>query len=166
MVRIRLPVSGGAKSASSLEAIGEIIPHVMKKLKLQAWLPKEEDEQMAVFDWATMLEPKYPKLRLLSASMNGILTDARFGAKLKRLGRKAGFPDLFLPVRGLNARGYYGAPGLLIEVKRRIGGVVSKVQEAWHQALRAEGYRVEVAYGAEAVKEIIREYLDFDERSR
>ena len=130
----------------------------MKKLKLKEWIPKEEAEQEHIFTWATMMEGREPRLRLLSASMNGILTTAQFGAKLKRLGRKAGFPDLFLPVRG-----YASCPGLFIELKRRVGGKVSPEQIAWHDLLEDQGYTVKTCHGAQSAIDTIKQYLDMEE---
>lgn len=129
-----------------------------KALKLKQWIPLEETEQEAIFAWARAMEPRYPRLRLLSASMNGILTNAQFGAKLKRLGRKAGFPDLFLPVVG-----YANTPGLFIELKRRAGGKLSPEQISWHASLEDEGYTVVTCYGAEHAIRTIKAYLDISE---
>ena len=124
-----------------------------KKLQLQEWIPTEEAEQEQVFAWAAMMEPRMPELALLYASMNGILTDARFGAKLKRLGRKKGCPDINLDV----ARG--GWFGLRIEMKRVRGGVVSDAQETWIERLADAGYRVVIAEGAKQATLIIANYL-------
>lgn len=138
-----------------------------KKLKLSEWLPSEETEQIAVFQWAAMMQGKEPRLALLNASMNGILTNAHFGAKLKRLGRKKGFPDINLPVprhkpfdervtTHLMADVSYG---LYIELKKQSGGVVSPEQKWWHQQLTEMGYRVEVCKGAKAAIAAIEAYL-------
>ena len=131
----------------------------MAKLKLQRWIPLEEHEQEAVFAWAEMMEGRYPQLALLSASMNGILTDARFGAKLKRLGRKKGYPDIFLAMSKRAPDGNIIASGLFIELKRVEGGVVSKEQQDWHAKLIAQGYRVVVCKGARDAIKVIEEYL-------
>ena len=143
----------------------------MKKLTLKEWLPSEEQEQEAVFAWAKMMEGKEPRLALLNASMNGILTNAQFGAKLKRLGRKKGFPDINLPVQKYYnvgdvldpdyARGPFGdhCAGLYIELKREKGGVVSPEQKWWHQQLTEMGYRVEVCKGAKEAIAVITRYL-------
>ncbi len=135
----------------------------VKKLKLKEWLPSEEAEQEQIFAWAAMMQGREPRLSLLNASMNGILTNAQFGAKLKRLGRKKGFPDIGLPV----PRWYGFYPdggrqwihGLFIELKKQSGGVLSPEQKWWHQQLTEMGYRVEVAKGAKAAIQIITEYL-------
>jgi hypothetical protein len=125
----------------------------MRKFALQEWVPSEEAEQEYIFSWAALMAGKHPELALLNASMNGILTDARFGAKLKRLGRKKGFPDLFLPVR--NA----AAAGLFIELKRKRGGVLSPEQVWWHEQLRAQGFAVEVCHGGPYAIRALERYL-------
>jgi hypothetical protein len=124
--------------------------------------PTEANEQEFIFAWAKMQESRDSRLALLHASMNGILTDARFGAKLKRLGRKAGVPDMFLPVPRYadpNIGGHPAYYGLWIELKRKTGGVVSTEQKWWHQQLSECGYRVVVARGASEAIKIIMEYL-------
>jgi VRR-NUC domain-containing protein len=140
-----------------------------RKLKLKPWIPGEASEQEHVFAWASLMEGRHPELALLSASMNGILTDARFGAMLKRLGRKKGYPDLFLPVmKGRPDWIAVGAPqpwygGLYIELKRKQGGKLSVDQEWWLTALAKNGYKTVVALGADAAIAAIKEYLGITE---
>jgi hypothetical protein len=126
-------------------------------------MPSEADEQMAVFQWAELMQSRYPEICLLHSSMNGILTDARFGAMLKRLGRRAGIPDIFLPVARpadpfADGRTWLG--GLWVEMKRKRGGVVSPEQKWWHEQLTKQGYRVAVARGKNEAIRIITEYLE------
>ena len=85
--------------------------------------PTEEAEQTAVIEWATIMEKQFPELALLHHCPNGEARNPIIGAKLKRMGVKAGVPDLFLPV----PRG--GFHGLWIEMKRRKGGRVSEGQD-------------------------------------
>lgn len=136
------------------EHIAPVIKRITRKLKLKEWIPPEEDEQEDIFKTAQLLAARDPRWNLLSASMNGILTNAQFGAKLKRLGRKKGFPDLLLPVRSRN-----GSSGLFIELKRRSGGVLSESQQWWQSQLQAQHYRVEICYGAKHAIEVIKDYL-------
>lgn len=84
---------------------------------------------------------------------NGGLRDKRTGAEMKRLGVKAGVPDLCLPC----ARGKYH--GLYIEMKRLKDSKTTKEQEEWHRMLAAEGYMIAVAYTCEEGIETIRKYL-------
>lgn len=77
----------------------------------------------------------------------------RYGAELKRLGLRKGFPDLFLPkVRN----GFYG---LFIELKRDISSKPTKEQLSWIAKLNAEGYLATVCYGADAAIREIENYF-------
>ena len=68
--------------------------------------------QKQIFEWANMSIRKYPELKLLNASLNGVkLTSKVAGARAKQSGMKKGFPDLFLPVA---RKGHHG---LFIELK-------------------------------------------------
>lgn len=81
-------------------------------------------------------------------------------AKMKAEGVRAGVPDLFLPV----AR--QGFHGLWIELKSAKGRVTT-VQAAWHERLRAQGYRVVVCRGwCEARDEIVKYLLQGPSYSR
>lgn len=70
---------------------------------------------------------------------------ARLGAELKRLGMKAGFPDvaIFTPPPGL-----FGITGVAIELKRQRGASVSVEQRDWLDNLKAQGWATHVAFGA------------------
>ena len=115
----------------------------------------EAQEQEAVMRWAEMSTGRYPELALLFHIPNGgSRKDAREGAHFKKLGVKAGVPDLFLPV----ARGAYH--GLFIEMKREKGGRVSDDQEAWLLALSSQGYATFVANGYEEARQMLEVYLD------
>ena len=50
--------------------------------------------------------------------------------------------------------------GLLIELKRTKGGVISPVQAEWISTLTAQGYRACVCYGWEAAWDLIVRYLE------
>lgn len=122
-------------------------------------VPSEEIEQTHVIAWATQNQDRIPELHLLYHVPNGGARDKRTGARLKAAGVKSGVPDLHLPV----ARGGY--IGLWVELKRsdRTNHTNDK-QNAWIDALRAEGHRVEVCYGASEAKRVIREYLGIGEQ--
>ena len=53
-----------------------------------------------------------------------------------------------------------GFNGLLIELKRTVGGVVSDDQNAMIDVLRTAGYRCEVCKGAEAAISVIKNYVE------
>ena len=106
-----------------------------------------------------------PRLRLLRAGMEGVRLTIGTRVKAKRAGMDSAWPDLFLAVlggpfaRAPEKVGYHYS-GLFIELKRLKGGTVPPEQKVMHQALRDQGYRVEVCRGADAAIKCISEYLD------
>jgi len=123
-------------------------------------VPKEEDDQRALFLWAEVMSRDYPELELLNASANGAWIPGsmmqKFATikKLKALGcMRKGYPDIFLPV----SRGVYC--GLFIELKRKKGGSASKEQKRWLHRLSEEGYCAVMARGLEEAKAVILRYL-------
>lgn len=122
--------------------------------------PLEHDEQAALFLWARLSRVRFPELRLMFAIPNGGHRNLLVAKKMKAEGCKAGVPDILLPV----AR--QGHHGLFLEMKttgnrpKRGGkGGLSDIQAEWIGDLRAQGYRVEVCYGAEEARNVICEYL-------
>jgi VRR-NUC domain len=111
----------------------------------------EDQEQEALFEYAAL--QKEIEWSLLFSIPNGGFRSKRTGARMKRTGLKAGLPDIFLPV----VRGSY--PGLFIEMKSE-KGVVQKNQKAWHDTLRAQGYKVEVCRGCGEAVRTIRDYFE------
>lgn len=113
----------------------------------------EHDEQVTLFAWAAVMEAQHPELRLLFAVPNWIGTRTRHhGAYLKAEGRKAGVPDVWLPV----ARGRYHA--LVIEMKIK-PNTPSDEQRRWLAALEEAGLSVHVCYSAIAAQSVILDYL-------
>lgn len=84
---------------------------------------------------------------------NGGQRDIAEAAKFKRMGVKAGVPDICLCI----ARGAYH--GLYIELKRVSGGSLSEAQIAWSEVLFANGYFWACAKGAEEAIKIVEDYL-------
>jgi hypothetical protein len=116
-------------------------------------VPTEYDEQSALIEWADLASKRYPELKWLHASNNGVRVTPGTAVKMKKAGMKAGIPDLCLPV----ARG--GFHGLWVEMKRVRGSRVDPDQEACHTFLRDAGYHVAVCKGWEAAKATILDYL-------
>lgn len=75
------------------------------------------------------------------------------GRMQKRMGLRAGCPDLFLAVP------CGGFSGLWIEMKRREGGKVSPEQAEFLLSLKTMGYACEVCRGANKAMEVINDYL-------
>ena len=81
--------------------------------------------------------------------------------KLKRMGVRAGYPDIFLPVRRS------GLSGLFVEMKReslrpkteRGKGGLSDDQAWWLRELWKQGFQASIAWGFDEAREIIEGYL-------
>ena len=116
-------------------------------------VPTEDEEQMALINWARMQEKRYPELRLLFHIPNGGSRGKAEAGRFRAMGVKSGVPDLFLPV----ARGPWH--GLFLELKRTKGGRVSREQAAWIRDLGAQGYCAVVSYGWEEARREIERYL-------
>lgn len=119
--------------------------------------PTEDVEQTQLFAWANFARGKYPELTLMYHIPNGGKRSKAEAVRFKAQGVKAGVPDICLPV----PRGKYH--GLYIELKRVKGGRVSAAQEEYIDALRKQGYRVEVCFGMEQARDVIVEYLEFSQ---
>ena len=112
--------------------------------------PTEDEEQIALFKWIQF----QPEIRdHIFHIPNGKQRTKSAGAKLKKMGVRAGVPDLCL------AKPRKHFHGLYIELKR-IGGINPKGQQAsWLKRLQNEGYMATVAYGWEHAKSIILDYM-------
>lgn len=90
---------------------------------------------------------------------NGGKRNAREAARFKKMGVRAGFPDLFLfiPIGGFH--------GLAIEMKKPIVKGESKPrvtdsQKVWMFRLSAQGYQTAICYGAEQAIKAILNYVN------
>ena len=124
---------------------------MVKKLKLTPFVPKEYDEQVAVFEWAKWC--KLPGVDLLYATLNGVKLPIGYAVKLSKAGLKRGPLDINLDV----ARGGYF--GLRVELKRTKYGQLTPEQIEWRYRLSQEGYASGVAYGASKAIAMIENYL-------
>lgn len=114
---------------------------------------REGQEQAALIQ---ELQLRYPQAyKLIYHVPNGGHRHKLVAAKLKGQGVKAGVPDLVLPM----ARGGYF--GLYIEFKAKppFDAEVSPSQDAYIQALNAQGYLAIVCRGSIDTIEAIRAYL-------
>ena len=125
----------------------------VKRAEVLDWQPSEEQEQAVVMEWTIIMRNQYPELDLLFHIGNGGLRSKPEAVRFKKIGVKAGVPDLFLPV----ARGT--SHGLWIEMKRKNGGRLSDEQKAWIEALTAQHYLCVVAHGADEACDAIYRYL-------
>ena len=128
--------------------------------------PTEYAEQCQIFEWTRLMVAtnQEPRLRLLRAGMEGVRLSIGTRVKAKRAGMDSDWPDLFLAIpRCDRTAPHIEVAGLFIELKRLKGGTVSPEQKAMHQALREQGYRVEVCRGSEAAIKCIKDYLGMED---
>ncbi len=112
----------------------------------------ESEEQIALFQWASLMAAKMPELALLYHVPNGGARCAATAGRLKAEGVKAGVPDLCLPV----PRGVYH--GLYIEMKVKPNKPTQE-QKKWLEALRLQGHMTAVCYGWKEAVAVLEEYL-------
>lgn len=119
-------------------------------MKLQNMKRGETTEQITLFNWAENNAHILPCLSLMYHIPNeGKRTN---GAVLKAMGLKSGVPDVCLPVPSHNFNGLY------LEMKYG-QNKPTKDQEAFMAALRQQGYKTAVCYGADEAKAEIMDYL-------
>jgi VRR-NUC domain len=110
----------------------------------------EHQEQATVCDWLRAHRVVY------FAVPNGGSRSAVAGARLRRIGLKAGVPDLVIlsaPAKGWVSESFRG---VAVEMKRAKGGVVSPLQDVWLEQMKACGWATAVAHGADAAIEFLK----------
>lgn len=117
---------------------------------------REHDIQASCVRW---MQYQYPReATMLFAIPNGAhlagtaKQRAAHWARLEREGAKAGVPDLFLAIPRREAH------GLFIEMKAERGRV-RPAQDAWLQALSAQGYETAVCRSLDEFQAVVRQYL-------
>ena len=125
-------------------------------------VPTEDEEQIALFDWAALQTGKYPELDNMFHIPNGGKRGKAEAGIFKAMGVKPGVSDVFLPaVRVMPCGGYIKYySGLFIEMKRKTGGTVSAKQKDWLCKMRGAGYAAEVCEGWNQARKIILDYLE------
>lgn len=116
---------------------------------------QEDIEQQMVIKWSQQptVRNKYPALKLLYHVPNERKCSPQEGARLKRMGVKAGVPDLVLPVSVGEHHGLY------IEMKAP-NGRVFETQKWWLKELTAQGYLAAVCYGWKQATDCLAMYLE------
>ncbi len=138
--------------------------------------PTEHAEQVQVVDWLDFIAArtwagwavvdgwaiddseyslKRPQMRLpYFAVANGGKRHVITAVLLKAEGVRAGIQDLVFMIP---RAGYHG---LVVEMKRVKGGVVSRKQKVWGKAMAEMGYRWEVCKGHQQAIDAITDYLN------
>lgn len=112
----------------------------------------EHGHQAAVFCWAAMNQAKYPQLKWMHSSGNGIFTTSGHKAKEKAAGLKNGVWDIFLP---LPLKGY---AGMYVEMKVGKNDLTDK-QKEFREDLK-NYYHFEVCWTWERARDCIINYLE------
>ncbi len=112
----------------------------------------EDAEQEKVVCWAKLMSNAYPDLELLYHVPNGGSRNKAEASKLRRMGVRAGVPDLVLPVPRA------GYAGLYIELK--VGeNRPSNSQKDWLEKLTIQGYQALVCYGGNEAIRALQQYI-------
>lgn len=110
----------------------------------------EYSEQVAIVNYI-----KYKYLNILfTASAGGMRTSIGVAKKMKAMGYARGTPDLWI------MESKSGFNGLIIELKREKGGVLSREQKYWLSELTKRNYLAVCCYGFEDAKETIDKYFN------
>lgn len=112
----------------------------------ETYQPSEDQEQEAVINYCD-----FKKILVVHIANEGKRSVA-YAARLKRIGMRKGFPDLFFPIPS----GKYH--GLFIELKS-MNGRATPAQRWWIAELSARGYRAVICKGADAAIQEINSYM-------
>ena len=112
----------------------------------------EAQEQKAVIEWCSWNSDRFEELKWIFHCPNEAKRSKITGAELKRLGMRAGVPDLLL----LSPKGKY--IGLAIEMK--YGKNKCNIEQVkWLDWLYKQGYMCKICYSSDEAIEVIKEYL-------
>lgn len=113
----------------------------------------EFQHQVALVNWCALFSQKYPALKLLRGSMNGVHLTAAQAGKAKAAGMLKGEHDITLPV----ARGGYH--GLSLELKHGSNKPTPEQLE-YGERLKEEGWYVTYSWDWQEAANIIQKYLE------
>lgn len=112
----------------------------------------EHDEQVIIFNWAKLHEKRWPCLKYMYATLNGVKLTKGQAAKMKAAGNKKGVPDIVLP---FPCDGFHG---LYVELKIP-GNTPTQHQKDYMEYLNSVGYFATTAYGYKEAIQIIENYI-------
>lgn len=107
----------------------------------------EDSEQIAVIEYCKL--HGIVVVHVANESKRSVV----YGAKLKKMGLRKGFPDMFIPTA---KKGYHG---LMVELKRDEKSKPTAEQLQWVEYLNKQGYYACVCYGAGQAIEKIKNYF-------
>ena len=113
----------------------------------------EHAEQVIIFQWAQTQERRFPCLRFMYGTLNGVRLNMGQAIKAKRAGNRAGVPDIVLPYP---CDGFYG---LYVELKTKTG-TVQKHQREYIEYLNSVGYFATVCRGSKDAIQTIENYVN------
>nr|WP_241839296.1 VRR-NUC domain-containing protein [Rhodoferax antarcticus] len=113
----------------------------------------EEDLHRQCVQWVELMAHAHPILAWMLHVPNGGKRPHGEAGKLKAMGAKPGFPDLFLP------KVCSGFTGLAIELKSPTGRL-SEAQGLWLGELKGEGYLCAVCRSFDEFEAVIHQYLN------
>ena len=124
---------------------------------------REAREQRLLFAWRERLLPKYPRLRWLFATWNGVPLHPSTVKTLAGLGLKGskGIFDLWLPVRRCKENGSVVC-GLAIDLKAWHNARPSKEQREWKNHLIENGWEAFFETSAHGAWQRIAAHLDIE----
>lgn len=144
----RVKVKTSVLREAQLEQMDAHRPHAQT---LDGW--SEAEEQELLIKWAGANRGKYPALHRLFHIPNGGQRHPAEATHLKKMGVKAGVPDLFLP---FPCNGFHG---LWVEMKS-LTGRPTALQLDWLEFFRKSGYAAFVCVGFEAARDCIVAYME------
>jgi hypothetical protein len=121
---------------------------------------EEAQHQAALFRERNLLEAKYPQLRFVFSTLNGLFIPPHLLARAQEAGLAKGILDVWGPIRRYDAEEGVGWSGIVIDVKKLKGGRPSPEQLEWAAHLVANGYRVYFPAGALEAWRILCCYLN------
>jgi hypothetical protein len=127
----------------------------------------EADQQEALFLWRGLWKGRYPEMKWLHASLNGVPLPVSTARKASKQGMTAGIWDVFLPVPQVPIGGgdpnlwpTYNYGGLYIEMKAGKNGLTS--EQAKFQEDNLGRYRFAVCHTWTEAAQVIGDYLGWD----
>lgn len=118
---------------------------------------REYEEQLKIFEWAKLHQKRYPCLKYLNSSQNGLkINSLKSAIRAKKAGMKKGYPDIYLPYKN----NCYA--GLFIELKapKPASSKVSEEQKDWINYLNTQNYLAVIIYGGDDAINLINLYIN------